>query len=138
MSSSENQVRDLARRWAAAEVAGDTTALDALACADFRLVGPAGFVLDKQQWLDRYRDGALVTTSLTFADLDTRACGPATITIGVQAQEAAYRGQPASGRFRVTAVTVGDGGGGPRRLAGVHLSALAGPSAATATEDPDS
>lgn len=132
MSSTEDEVRDLVGRWAAAEVAADVAALDSLACADFRLVGPAGFVLDKQQWLDRYRSGALVTTSLSFDDLDTRACGPAAITIGVQAQQATYQGRPANGRFRVTAVTgpgdvPGDGPGGLWRLAGVHLSAIAAP-----------
>jgi hypothetical protein len=31
-------------------------------------------VLDKQQWLDRYRGGRLATTSLSIHDLDTRAC----------------------------------------------------------------
>jgi hypothetical protein len=129
MSTTEDQVRDLVERWAAAEVAADTTVLDALACADFRLVGPAGFVLDKQQWLDRYRGGHLVTTSLAIDDLDTRACGPAAITIAVQTQQAAYQGRPASGRFRVTAVAVpGERpGDGPWRLAGVHLSAIAAP-----------
>jgi hypothetical protein len=126
MSTTEDQVRDLVERWAAAEVAADTAVLDSLASEDFRLVGPAGFVLGKQQWLDRYRGGDLVTTSLSIDDLDTRALGPAAITIGVQTQEAAYRGRPASGRFRVTAVAVrGDRpGDGPWRLAGVHLSAI--------------
>jgi hypothetical protein len=133
MSTMQEQVRDLAERWAAAEVAADTAVLDSLACADFRLVGPAGFVLDKQQWLDRYRGGTLVTASLAIDDLDTRACGPAAITIGVQTQQAAYQGRPASGRFRVTAVAVrddGDGGrpgAGPWRLAGVHLSPITAP-----------
>jgi hypothetical protein len=129
MSTTQDQVRDLVERWAAAEVAADTAVLDSLACEDFRLVGPAGFVLNRQQWLDRYRGGGLVTTSLTIDDLDTRACGPAAITIGVQTQQAAYQGRPASGRFRVTAVAVrGDSPGDePWRLAGVHLSAIIAP-----------
>jgi hypothetical protein len=70
----------------------------------------------------------LVTTSLAIDDLDTRACGPAAITIGMQTRQAAYRGRPASGRFRVTAaVPEGRPGDGPWRLAGVHLSAIVAP-----------
>ena len=75
MSTTQEQVRDLVERWTAAEVAGDTAVLDSLACADFRLVGPAGFVLDKQQWLDRYRGGTLDTASLIVDDRDTRVWG---------------------------------------------------------------
>jgi hypothetical protein len=135
MSTMQQQVRDLVGRWAAAEVAADTAVLDSLASADFRLVGPAGFVLDRQQWLDRYRGGDLVTTSLSIDDLDTRACGPSAITIGVFTQQAAYQGRPASGRFRVTAVAVRDDdtggrpGEGPWRLAGVQLSPIMHPPA---------
>ena len=52
-----NEIRELGRRWADAEQRGDADALSALAVEDFTLVGPLGFVLDKQQWLDRYRSG---------------------------------------------------------------------------------
>jgi hypothetical protein len=38
--------------------------LDALTTDDFTLAGPAGFVPDKQQWLERYRHHDLVTHSL--------------------------------------------------------------------------
>jgi hypothetical protein len=44
---------ELQRGWAEAEIAADTEALDAIAIEDFMLVGPAGFVLSKQQWLER-------------------------------------------------------------------------------------
>jgi hypothetical protein len=64
-------------------------------------------------------------------DLDTRAWGPTAIAIGVQTQQAAYQGRPASGRFRVTAVAVRDDSAGPGdrpwRLAGVQLSPIAAP-----------
>jgi hypothetical protein len=35
-----------------AEIEADAAALDALATDDFTLIGPAGFVLGKQHWLD--------------------------------------------------------------------------------------
>src|SRR5262249_16619882 len=53
------EILELGRRWAQAEQHADVETLDALAVADFELVGPLGFVLDKQQWLDRYRTGDL-------------------------------------------------------------------------------
>jgi hypothetical protein len=129
MSSTADQVNELVRRWVAAEIAGDTAELDSLAGAGFRLVGPAGFVLDKQQWLGRYQPGFLVTTSLSVSDLDTRECGETVaITIGVQNQRATYQGHAADGRFRVTVIAARDEAGDDRwRLAGVHLSPIAAP-----------
>jgi ketosteroid isomerase-like protein len=96
----ETAIRDLERRWAEAETRGDIAALDELSTDDFRLIGPAGFVLDKQQWLDRYRHGDMVTTSLRFEDAQTRLYGNTAVTIGRQVQEAAYQGHPANGQFR--------------------------------------
>lgn len=51
MSAIEDQIHDLLRRWVQAEPAGDIETLDALACEDFRLVGPAGFVLTSSSGL---------------------------------------------------------------------------------------
>ena len=43
--STEEQVREFGRVWAAAEERGDTETLAGLAAEGFRLVGPLGFVL---------------------------------------------------------------------------------------------
>ena len=59
MTTTTDEIRQLGERWAAAEVAADTTTLGSIVTDDFRLVGPFGFVLDRQQWLDRYRLGRL-------------------------------------------------------------------------------
>ena len=67
MPTHTNPLQDLAeldRDVTRAEVDGNVATLDALATDDFTLVGPVGFVLDKQQWLDRYRGGGLRTTAL--------------------------------------------------------------------------
>ena len=71
-TTTSDQIHDLGSRWVDAELAADVQALDTLATDDFRLVGPFGFVLDKQQWLDRYRSGDLATTVLTWHDVDLR------------------------------------------------------------------
>ncbi len=120
-------IRALERRWADAEMRGDAAALDALSTDDFSLVGPAGFVLDKRQWLDRYRLGDLVTASLRFEDAQTRLYGDTAVTIGRHVQQAEYQGHPASGQFRASHIAVRDGHGW--RLAGVLLSPIGGPPA---------
>ena len=124
-ADTRNQILALGARWAQAEQDGDTTVLDELAAADFRLVGPFGFVLDKSQWLDRYSDGGLVTRSLAWDEVDVRDFGDTAIAIGRQTQQASYQGRPADGQFRITHVFVRDAGRWV--LASVHLSQAAPP-----------
>jgi ketosteroid isomerase-like protein len=137
MNEDHTAIDELGRRWAAAEERGDVDTLDAIATDDFRLVGPFGFVLDKQQWLDRYRSGDLVTEHLEWTDTDVRLHGDVAITIGVQSQAARYRGERSDGRFRVT--QIGARGIDGWQLAGLQLSPLglvppAGAPAGTVTE----
>ncbi|MFG1647371.1 nuclear transport factor 2 family protein [Amycolatopsis sp. NPDC049252] len=130
MSSTEEQVKALGRRWADAEVRGDTETLGALVTDGFRLVGPVGFVLDRLQWLARHRTGELVTKSLDWHDVEVREFGGTAIAIGVHEQTASFKGTPVDGRFRATHVLVREGG--EWRLAGIHLSAIGGPPPFTA------
>lgn len=124
MTSTEDQIRELGRRVALAEERGDVAALDALTTADFTLVGPLGFVLDKTQWLDRYRSGTLVTHALTWDDVSVRDYGDTAVAVGRHTQRASYDGRPVDGPFRATQIAVrGDAGW---LLAGLHLSPLAG------------
>jgi ketosteroid isomerase-like protein len=125
MTVEQHPVLDLGRRWAAAERRGDTTTLDRLAVDDFTLVGPFGFILTKQQWLDRYRDGDLVTSQLDWGEITVRDYGAVAVAIGVHAQRAAYRGRPNDGKFRSTHIAVRDGG--EWKLAGIHLSPMGAP-----------
>lgn len=125
MSTTEEQIRELGRRWAEAETQGDVAALDALAVDDFRLVGPLGFVLDKRQWLDRYRTGALSTRTLAWEDVEIRDYGSTAVAIGCQTQQAEFEGRPADGRFRATHVLLQRGI--RWQLAGIHLSPIGVP-----------
>jgi ketosteroid isomerase-like protein len=124
MSTTE-QILELGRRWAEAEQQGDTATLDAITTDDFTLIGPVGFVLDKQQWLDRYRSGALNTRSLSWDDLRVRDYGDCAVVVGCHTQQATHQGNPVDGRFRASHIAV-------RRqdrwlLAGIHLSTIGGP-----------
>lgn len=126
-ATTEEQVRELGRRWAEAERHGDAGTLAELATDDFTLVGPAGFVLKKEQWLDRYRTGVLTTRSLSWGDVEVRDYGSVAVAVGCHTQEAAYQGHPADGQFRATHIAVQRDG--RWLLAGMHLSAIAGPPA---------
>ena len=124
-TSTSQAILDLGRRWAAAEQQGDTGTLDRLATGDFTLVGPFGFILTKQQWLDRYSEGDLVTSQLEWLDVTVRDYGDAAIAVGVHAQRAAYRGQANDGRFRGTHIAVRQEG--EWKLAGIQLSPMGAP-----------
>jgi ketosteroid isomerase-like protein len=116
------EILELGRRWAEAEQRADSEALDALTVADFTLVGPLGFVLDKQQWLDRYRTGDLITSSLTWDEVAVRSYGDAAVAVGKHTQQASYRGQPSDGQFRATHIAVR--AGDQWQLAGMQLSPI--------------
>jgi len=124
-TTTTDQIHDLGSRWVDAEVAGDVAALADMVTEDFRLVGPFGFVLDKEQWLDRYRSGNFATTALRWHDVEVRDHGDAVITIGTHSQEAAYQGNPADGDFRISHVFVRDGD--RWAIASIQLSLTAPP-----------
>jgi ketosteroid isomerase-like protein len=125
MPQATDALRDLERTWMQAETRGDTDTLEALATPDFRLVGPAVFILDKQQWLDRYRQAELVTRELSFEEPKAVLYGDTAVTIGRQVQRAEFQGHPVGGEFRLTQIVVRDGD--RWRLAGMHLSLIGGP-----------
>lgn len=114
------EISELGHRWALAELRGDAAGLDDLLSADFTGVGPRGFVLTRQQWLQRYLSGDLKNTAFSWGDAAIRWYGDVAVAIGVQDQEAEYNGRPASGRFLVTLVAVRQQQ--EWRIASVHLS----------------
>ena len=115
----------LVRRWTDAERSGDPETLAPLLADDFVLVGPLGFMLDKQQFLGSRRSGDLKHDSFTFDDVQVRVYGDSAVVVGTQTQKSAYQGRDASGRFRVTLITTQQ----RKRwvLVGVHLSPIAVP-----------
>jgi len=99
------ELLDLVRRWAAAEQDNDPGRLDEVLAEDFHGVGPAGFVLDRPQWLARLGNG-LENRSFAVEDAQVRDYGTAAVVVGVLAQETSFQGRDNSGRFRVTVVAV--------------------------------
>jgi ketosteroid isomerase-like protein len=126
---SQDQILDLGRRWADAELHADVETLDALLDADFACVGPLGFVLNKDQYLAARRSGDLKQQAFTWQDVRVRLYSDAAIAIGSQVQKATFQGHDASGQFRCTQVFTRGGDGW--LLASLHLSPIGQPPAWT-------
>jgi hypothetical protein len=114
------QVADLSQQWVAAELRGDTAFLERTLTDDFVGIGPLGFMLSKQDWLQRYRSGNFAYQTLALEDARVRDYGAAAVLIGTQAQHATYHEQVTQGRFRITLIWVRPAA--EWLLAGCHLS----------------
>jgi ketosteroid isomerase-like protein len=118
-----DDILDLVHRWAAAEEQNDPQRLDGLLADGFVGVGPLGFVLTRQQWLERF-GGGLENRAFKVEDPQIHDHGSAAVVVGVDAQETSFRGGDNSGRFRLTLVAVR-----PEDrwlVAGVHIGPLQG------------
>jgi ketosteroid isomerase-like protein len=120
-----DEIMTTGQKWAAAESTGDTGALADLVTDDFRVVGPVGFILDRQQYLGRYR-GGFSPESVAWDDVTVRDYGSAAVTIATVTQKASFQGQRADGQFRVVHVFVK--AGDRWQIANVQYSMIGGPS----------
>jgi hypothetical protein len=128
---------DVLSGWIEAEARGDAALLDALLDDDFRGDGPRGFVLTKQEWLDRYRSGDLANDAFTWEGTRVRVHDDAAVAMGIQIQTARYQGLDCSGRFLGTLVAIRRDG--RWSIVNVQLSPATdppGPRGISATERP--
>lgn len=118
----------LAEEWAAAELDGDTASLKEILADDFGAVGPRGFVLTKEQWIDRHESGSLQYKSFGLDEAEVRTYGDAAIAVCRQTAAGVYEDE--HGRydidesFRATLIFVKQDGSW--RLAGLQLSPILG------------
>jgi hypothetical protein len=80
--------------WSAAEQAGDTERLEALLTDDFAAVGPLGFILPKQAWLARHRQGDLTYDSFGLAEVQPRVHDQAAVVTARNDTGGSYQGHP--------------------------------------------
>jgi ketosteroid isomerase-like protein len=118
-----NTIADAQEVWREAELGGDADALAHVLTDDFRAIGPVGFVLDKHQWVERYRTGGLRYEELNLDDVETRTYGDTAIAIAKWTQQGALGDRRVDGDFRVTQIFRRDGD--DWRVAGIHLSPIA-------------
>jgi ketosteroid isomerase-like protein len=106
----ENALQPLVDRLVEAERANDARSLEDALAEDFQFVGPAGFVLDRNQFVHRFDSGDLKTTNFDITGLVFRDHGTHAVAIGVWQQETTYQGRPNNGNFRLTLVFTSDNG----------------------------
>jgi hypothetical protein len=127
VARTRTEIKDLLTCFAKAQRLSDVDELSGLLTDDFKLVGPLGFVVPKQEWLKQFRTGTLQIQSLEWDEIDirTHAYAYSAIAIGRLTQAASYARKPADGQFRVTAIAIGQGT--TWHLAGAHYSPIAAP-----------
>ena len=123
MDNRSRQVEEFVGEWAAAEQRGDAAFLEGALTNDFVGVGPLGFLLNKQQWLERFA-GGLSYESFALDELKTRFYGDAAVATCHQKQAGKFQGNDVGGEFRTTLVLVE--GDSRWLLAGWHASPIAG------------
>jgi ketosteroid isomerase-like protein len=121
----EQGLNQVVEEWAGAELRGDASLLDRMLADDFIGIGPLGFMLTKDEWLQRQTSGDLKYNALELSEVKTRVYGDAAVVTARQTQRAEYKGQPVEGSFRITLVLVRQDGGW--RLAGLQLSPIQQP-----------
>jgi ketosteroid isomerase-like protein len=117
-------INEFLDQWTAAERSGDTATLDALLTDDFVGVGPLGFTLPKAAWLGRYQGGGLSHDRFELDEIQTRIHDRMAVVTARQNQHGTAQGHPIPDAARATLVLTDEDG--DWRLAGVHLSFIAG------------
>lgn len=121
----DRTVQELSEQWAAAEESGDADAVAALLTDDFTAVGPAGFVLTRAQWLERFTSGDLKFEKLAWEDVQFRIHGDTAVGIGIQDQQGTFQDRRVDGRFRGTQIYTRQDG--VWKILGMQLSPVRGP-----------
>ena len=119
-------IEKLTQDWAGAELRGDADFLSRNLADDFIGVGPFGFMLTRDQWVNRYASGDLHYDTFTLDEAKVRAYDDAAIVIGRQTQTGNHQGHPLPPGGRATLIWVREGD--RWLLAGWHLSPIAAPS----------
>ena len=66
VTMTRTEIKYLLTRFAEAQRLSDVDDLSGLLTEDFKLVGPLGFVVPKQEWLEQFRTGTLRIQSLEW------------------------------------------------------------------------
>ncbi len=118
------ELERLAQDWATAERQGDAAFMERTLTGDFMAIGPRGFTLTKEQWLQRFTSGSLKYEYLDWDDVNVRAYGDAAVVTGRERQRVNYQGQAMDSELRTSLVWVRQNG--RWLLANVQMSPILG------------
>ncbi len=126
------KIEELAQDWATAESHGDTIFLGEILADDFIGVGPYGFMLAKDEWIERHASGKLKYDSFALDETRVRLYGDAAVMTGRETAEGRYEDgdirREIHEKFRATMLFVRDEsvrGGSRWLLAGIHICFIA-------------
>jgi ketosteroid isomerase-like protein len=111
-------------QWTSAELSGDRDALARLLTDDFHGVGPLGFVLPKQAWLDRFGPGGLSYDRFELEETQVQEYGDSGVVTTRLNQPGTVNGHQTPASARATLVLVDQPQG--RKLAAISLTFIAG------------
>lgn len=100
----KEEINTLQNKFDKAELHADTAALQELLADDFFSIGPKGFVLDKQQWIDRHTQ--FKYQKLETSDMNIHLYHNTAIVTNIQANEAKYKDEPVKLKVRVCQVWI--------------------------------
>ena len=118
----DETVRTLQDRVNAALLASDWQTLNELIAPDARIIGPKGFIIDRNTWIGVHRDSQYQQIRLEPTETDVRTYDNAGIRFDVLESECKYHGETIAGRFRVSQVWVTSHGNW--QLAAVQYTSL--------------
>jgi ketosteroid isomerase-like protein len=124
VSNQNGDIQTFLSRWTDAERQGDKVALSLLLTDDFLGVGPMGFVLQKQAWLDRYGEGGLQYDKFELDEVQVHQHGDSTTVTARINQQGTIQGHPTPAAARATLLVVDQPNG--KQLAGISLTFIAG------------
>jgi hypothetical protein len=80
---------------------GDREGLDELVADDCRIVGPKGFPIGKQEWIDAHHSGVYEQVSLEVGHTELTGRDALAVRCDLQPSDGLSRGETVNGRFRV-------------------------------------
>lgn len=90
MTSTDTTIREIQQRFDRAELDDDRDTLGELIDQEFMSIGPRGFLLDKQQWIDRH--DFFTYHELDVSEVDIRLFADTAIVRAVQRNQATSHG----------------------------------------------
>ena len=120
MTSTDTTIREIQERFDRAELHDDRDTLSELIDQEFLSIGPKGFLLDKQQWIDRHE--FFTYHELDVSEVDIRLFADTAIVRAVQRNRATSHGHDVQVSTRVSHVWVRRADAW--RLAGIQFSPL--------------
>jgi hypothetical protein len=111
-------------------VRNDAEVLDRLVADDCRIVGPKGFLIGKQEWIEAH-SGLYEQVLLEVEHTELSVRDECAVRVDLQRSECLFKGETIKGLFRV--LNVWSRAGGTWRLVGIQYTAVAPEAAGTAT-----